>query len=178
MRFSLKDRGPVLATRPIARKLREEIEKKWLAGKDPSLELDFDGLVAISPSCADELIGRLYSELADGELGDRAAFLLNLSDDHEAILAPILKRRAVIAPKLTRRGVVFLGAPLHLGETYRLAKSLREFRAADLAAKSGLSVPAANNRLAKLLRTHLLRRTETSAAHGGREYLYSVSGEA
>lgn len=178
MQFRLADRGPVLATRPLARDLREQIEKTWLSSEDRVLELDFEGLIAISPSCADEMIGRLYSELADGEMGERIAFLVNLSDDHEEVLSPILKRRGVIAPKLTSKGVSFLGAPPHLLDTYRLAKSLGEFRAADLASKSGLSVPAANNRLARLLKTHLVRRTETNAPHGGREYLYSIAGDA
>lgn len=174
--YRLASDGPVIASRPTGRLIREKLESALnrlpVGGM---LRLDLNGIVAISPSAADELLGRIYSALQAGEYGNRLVVLEGVTSDHEQVLEPILKRRAVFAAKTGGRSVSLIGAPAHLSETYRIARRLKQFRASDLASRLNLSVPAADNRLAKLLRNHLLRRDSAPAKHGGREYVYRVS---
>ncbi|HLF79755.1 MAG TPA: hypothetical protein VJB57_19915 [Dehalococcoidia bacterium] len=176
MKYILASKGQVLATRPTGKEIREEIQELLAAHDDGELELSFLGVLALSPSCADELIGRLYSDLVNGDLPKTRVSLSHLTDDHREILLPILKRRSVIAMEREAKEVRLLNGGSHLERTFAVASSLGEFRAADIASREGLTVQAANNRLVKLLKSCLITRTETNAAHGGREYLYAAAG--
>lgn len=142
--------------------------------EDGVLLLDFEGIVAISPSCADEFLGKLYSSITAGEHGDRAIFLRRFTSDHQEVLEPILKRREVVAAKLSGGGIRLVGAPAHLEDTLLTARRLKRFRASELASRLGLTISAMDNRLAKLWRSHLVRRESVAAPHGGREYSYTA----
>lgn len=175
--YSVSQRGSVLASRETGREIREEVERLVVsAPKESVVQLDFQGVLAVSPSCADEFVGRLYSNASAGEFGDRVMVLTHLSNDHRDIMDPILKRRGAIAAELEGGSVRLLngGAGGHLEETLEVASKLGRFRATDLAQHLKLSVPATDNRLSRLWKNQLLRRESVAATHGGREYVYST----
>jgi hypothetical protein len=60
--------GPVLAGRPQAFIVRQEIESEIRAGRE--VVVDLDGVVTMSPSFADELFGKLAGEIGS----DRVRF--------------------------------------------------------------------------------------------------------
>jgi hypothetical protein len=65
--ISLADRfGPVLAGRPQALTVRQEIESETSAGHE--VVVDLDGVVTMSPSFADELFGKLAADAAEGRV--------------------------------------------------------------------------------------------------------------
>lgn len=61
MTIKLRDAyGPVITGRSLAAKLREQIETETRLGHDVCV--DFDGIVAISPSAGDEIFAKLDPE--------------------------------------------------------------------------------------------------------------------
>lgn len=81
MRLSLgTDLGPVLTGRVPAGRLTELIEIALL--QDIVVELDFDGVEAISPSFADEL----FSKLPSAAYSTGAVTILNLAPHLESIV--------------------------------------------------------------------------------------------
>ncbi|HEX4305289.1 MAG TPA: STAS-like domain-containing protein [Solirubrobacterales bacterium] len=54
--------GPVLGGRDVAEKIRLQIEGEVAAGEN--VEIDLEGVIAVSPSFADELFGKMPSEVA------------------------------------------------------------------------------------------------------------------
>ncbi len=176
MNYRISKHGTVLASRPTGSTVRTAIEKilKTLP-KGEALVLDIKSIIAISPSCADELFGRLYSALQADQYGDRLILLSNVTSDHEEILEPILKRRGIVAAKQLPKSITLLGAAGHLTDTYKVARRMKHFTASEIATKLGLKVPAMDNRLKKLWSNRLLDRELGSASHGGREYVYNAS---
>lgn len=58
MTIKLRDEyGPVITGRSLAAKLREQIEAETRRGHD--VWVDFDGIVAVSPSAGDEIFAKL-----------------------------------------------------------------------------------------------------------------------
>jgi uncharacterized protein DUF4325 len=65
--ISLANRfGPVLAGRPQAKTLREQIEQELDAGE--TVVVDLQGVITMSPSFADELFGKLPAETGSGRV--------------------------------------------------------------------------------------------------------------
>jgi len=176
MRFALKSSGQVIASRDTGREIREKIEHliEQMSATD-TLYVDLEGVVAVSPSAADELFGRLFSELASGQFRARRVILEHVDADAEEILSGVFKRREVFAPALDEHNRLrLIGAPEYLEKTYEAAVALKEFTTSDIAEQFHLTLPAANNRLMRLWRTNLVARKESSARRGGREYVYSA----
>jgi hypothetical protein len=78
--------GPILASRSRALELRNRLEAELSAGG--IAVLDFDGVDAMSPSFADELVAKLPENLR-GHLQ-----LINLSDDLQALVDVVSVSRA------------------------------------------------------------------------------------
>jgi anti-anti-sigma regulatory factor len=58
--------GPVLAGRPQAFVVRQEIESETRAGNE--VVVDLEGVITMSPSFADELFGKLATEVRSGQV--------------------------------------------------------------------------------------------------------------
>lgn len=174
--YGLNQHGSVLAFRPTGRAIREAIEEELHALPDNGvLNVDFDGVVVMSPSCADELLGRLFSSLSGGDFGTRCVVLKDVDEDHKEILDPILRRRGVYALAQEGAHTRLLAAPEHLQDTFSMFLTSGEFRTSELAIRLGITVQATNNRLTQLVRNRVLRRFPAAASHGGREYIYSIA---
>ena len=174
-RHSLEQHGSVLASRPTGLAIRQAIEGELRAlPGDAVLSIDLYGVVVMSPSCADELLGRLFSSLAAGDFGEQCLVLENVNEDHEETLEPILHRREVYVLAREGKNTRLLGAPEHLQGTLAMLSSFGEFRTSELAPRLGITVQATNNRLVQLVRNRILRRLPSAASHGGREYIYSL----
>ncbi|MEV4451554.1 MULTISPECIES: MarR family transcriptional regulator [Streptomyces] len=74
-----------------------------------------------------------------------------------------------------RRATTLLGDAEVLADTYRCARELSTFRAAELAEELHISLPNANNRLKRLLAAGALRRERSDGPdRGGKEFIYSA----
>lgn len=84
-RVRLADHGVTLATRPLGAQIREATLER--ISDDDLVELDFDGVLSVSYSFADELVGRLVTENPD------RVKVLNASQDVEHVVARVINRR-------------------------------------------------------------------------------------
>lgn len=88
MQLNLADYGKTLATRPLASNLRVD----FLSDVHDDVTLDFAGVLAVSHSFADELVG----ELAEAALyagGDWSIHVINASDEVLAVIERACDRR-------------------------------------------------------------------------------------
>jgi len=81
-----EDFGGVLASRPLAAQLREQVEQR--ARHEP-VAISFAGVETVSPSFADELFAKLDQELVSS---GRVTFI-DVDDDIEAIIRTVSRRR-------------------------------------------------------------------------------------
>jgi anti-anti-sigma regulatory factor len=81
MRFAMADRGSVFSTRDRAIRLLSELERaQAAAGEDRELILDFDGVVHVGDSFADEFVAAIVAKrrsegLPDVQLVNMCAFV-------------------------------------------------------------------------------------------------------
>lgn len=81
-----EDFGGVLASRPLAAKLREKVEQR---ARTEHVSISFAGVEAVSPSFADELFAKLDPELVSS---GRVTFI-DVDSDIEAIIRTVTGRR-------------------------------------------------------------------------------------
>lgn len=89
MQVRLADHGKTLATRPLAAKLRDGVHLP----SDEVIELDFEDVLAVSYSFADEFLGRLAASTL--ESGGPKVSVLNASDEVRSVLERALEHRGV-----------------------------------------------------------------------------------
>jgi hypothetical protein len=85
----LAEHGKTLATRPLAAELRERLDCQ----KESTIELDFEGVLGVSYSFADEFLGRLGESALD-VLGARIE-VFNASDEVRPVLERAVELRDV-----------------------------------------------------------------------------------
>lgn len=174
MEFEISGYGAFLATRDKAAKIREELERKIRQLKPSEVvEISFSGVEAVTVSFADELIGRLFTSHAAGDLPEVALILTDLNDEVREALHICLERRDEIAVMRKGRRHELIGSvDDHLRSTYEKARARKEFRATELADDLGITPQNANNRLKSLIGAGALVRTRTSPEGGGKEFVY------
>ena len=93
--YALAERGRTLATRPLARELREDLTEA-AAGED-EVVLDFSGVAGTSHSFADEFVAHLAEEVRSGQQGFSLA-IHSVSPDVERVIRKALDRRGLDIP--------------------------------------------------------------------------------
>ncbi len=170
--LAYESRDGVLASREDGVKARTRIEKE-IANQPPGtpIEFDFTGVVAVTVTFVDESFGRLLSSRLAGFDEDHAFFVTGASEAVRDTLSAALRNRRLQLLSFSD-GVELLGGDELLEETIREALHLESFRVSDLAGRLGLTVQAANNRLAHLVRVGALSRERVVPSRGGREFRY------
>lgn len=163
-----------LAFRSAAAQNRYRLEGELTANPDvEEVLLDFRAVAAMTYGYADELVGRFYATLAAGDAGARAVGLTGLTAETRDAVVVCLERRKLAA--VDAELGVLLGETAALDETYAFAVELGTFRAGDVAADMGISLPNANNRLKRLAAAGAVHRVRAaSPAHGGKEFSYRM----
>ncbi len=95
--YALAERGTTLATRPLARQLREDLAEA-AAGKQ-EVVLDFAGVSGTSHSFADEFVAQLAEEVKSGEQSFSLA-IHAAAPDVERVIRKALERRGLEVPVL------------------------------------------------------------------------------
>jgi hypothetical protein len=84
-----EEHGPVLTGRTVGNEVRERIEKCVARGE--TVVVDFEGVLAVSPSFADEVFARVSAEAVDSGL----VRFENLADDLLEIARLVSRRRGL-----------------------------------------------------------------------------------
>lgn len=82
-RLSLASHRKTLATRPLAVELRSVVQEAAVAGE--TITLDFEGVLAVSSSFADELVGQL------GEIAAQVEGKIQVENASEEVLSIVEK---------------------------------------------------------------------------------------
>lgn len=176
-RYSMGVHGPVLAGRDVARTdaqaVREALEQHR------GLVLSFRGVAVATPSYLDEIVtlvrGALVNGRADGlilediENGDVREALELVLDRHNMAMA------ALNLADESDEDVQLLGGSAHLRQTLSAAEELGSFRAAELAERLQIKLPALHNRLQSLLAGGAVSRSRDAEPARGGAYLYQTS---
>lgn len=88
--------GSTMATRQRGAELRSKVLD--IAGDTTHLVLDFQGVLGVSSSFADEFVGRLADDGGDGET-DRHIEVVNARDEVQRVVESVLARRRGIMPQ-------------------------------------------------------------------------------
>lgn len=155
--------------------MREDLEALIEANDDLiELKIDFSQVEAMTISFADEFLGRFYSRMAGGDT-TMLVDLVGLDDEETRETVSIcLERRDLFGVDLDKHQL--LGKAEMLGDTYRAARELGQFRATELAARLGVTPQNVNNRLKKLVAAGaVLKQRVTDLKRGGKEFNYTVS---
>lgn len=175
MQYEVGRFGAFLATRDTGAKVREELERQIRTIADgETVEVSFDDVEAVTVSFADELVGRLFSSHAAGDLPEVALVLSGLNQEVREAVAVCLERRGAVAARRFRRGLELLAADAFLLETFERARARKEFRASDIASDLGISPQNANNRLRRLVAAGALLRHRVAPEGGGKEFVYRL----
>lgn len=142
------------------------------------IELDFEGVEAITVPFAEECFGRLLGSRAGGLWADYPFCVINASEDVRSTIAAALAPRDLFVLSFGDR-VELLGGSAALSETAETAVEAADragqFSVHDLAERLAVSPQAVNNRLKPLLRNGVLSRTRSIPSSGGRQYIYRVA---
>lgn len=94
--------GSTMATRQRGEELRAKVLD--IAGQDSHVVLDFEGVLSVSSSFADELIGRLAVGDGSGGTDNRTIGVINAREEVRQVLDSVLERRRNFDP--SRRSAV------------------------------------------------------------------------
>ncbi len=95
--YALADRGSTLATRPLAKELRNDLSER--AEGQELVVLDFTGVAAASHSFADEFVAQLAEDSREGKV-PFAVTIHGASSEVERIVRQALQRRDIDLPAL------------------------------------------------------------------------------
>lgn len=174
MRFPVLSEDDLLTTRSQGEECRLRLEHALLSERPAELEIDFDGIEALTISFGDEFIGRLLTEI-QGSVGDPILVLLTgLNQDTAIELEVVLERRKLLAAGYLAGELQLLGGDRYLKETYASAVTYGQATPGQLAEELGTSVQNVNNRLKRLVSAGALQRERVAVSGGGREFVYEV----
>jgi hypothetical protein len=165
----------VLSTLEQAVKARAQIEKELAAQTSGGpVELDFNGVRAVTVTFADEGIGRVLGSRLAGYDEDHPFFAVGANQEVRVTLAAALRQRKLSLLSFNDGQVELLGGDETLTSTMEQAVALGSFSVNELAERLGLTAQAANNRLTQLVRVGALSRSRVIPSRGGREFRYEV----
>ena len=140
---------------------------------DGQLTISLQGIDVLSGSFADEVIGKTYQALVEGNHKDRSMLILTPSMDLTDDLSHKLERRKLAMLCLSDGKWHLIGAHTpSLTETLGLIIDKRQTTAKELAAELGVQMNACVNRVARLAKLHLIRREQIGMS--GPQAIYSL----
>ncbi|MBL7261580.1 STAS-like domain-containing protein [Paractinoplanes lichenicola] len=164
-----------LTTRDLAKRTLRDLQDETPENTETVI-IDFDGVVAMTISFADEFLGEYYSALAGRDALPAVVALTGLHEELRETIDICLQRRDLIAAEERLGAVTLLAASNVITETFELAQELARrvgaFTAMNAASQLNISAPNANNRLKKLVSARALIRQHGVAERGGKEFTY------
>ena len=158
--FHVAQFGKRLGTRLEGERARLRLESVLRSlPEEGQVRLCLDGLDVLSTSFADELIGKAYQRMVDGDFGDRTMVLVAPSPElAEGIDVKLAQRRLAMLCLQGGRWLLVGSHTPALSET--LARILEKKRTTtrELAEELGLQMSACVNRVARLADLRLIRR--------------------
>jgi hypothetical protein len=169
LQMKLSERGAVLATRRAGRDLAHDLQERW---EGPfAVDLDFDGVAAVTPPFLDELFKGIRSEL-DSHDGS-VVYASNMNEDVHETAKMILERDRSALVYLHDGEVALITEDDLLADTFTRAVSMHvPFTAPDLAEGMELSLQNANARLNALRKFGAVAREKDPEVERGRRFLY------
>jgi hypothetical protein len=169
LQMKLSERGAVLATRRAGRDLAHDLQDRWQGAF--AVDLDFEGVVAVTPPFLDELFKAIRSEL-DSHDGS-VVYASNMNEDVHETAKMILGRDRSALVYLHEGEVALITEDEMLADTFTRAVSMQmPFTAPDLAEGLDLTLQNANSRLNTLRRFGAVARRKDPAVQRGRRFLY------
>ncbi len=173
--FSVAKVKDFLTTRDLAKRTLRDLQDQTPGGADTVI-INFDGVVAMTISFADEFLGEYYSTLAGRDTLPAVVALTGLHEELRETVEICLQRRDLIAAETQQGTLTLLAASNVIVETFQLAQKLAHevgaFTAMNVASQLNVSAPNANNRLKKLVGARALIRQQGVAERGGKEFSY------
>jgi hypothetical protein len=161
-----------LAFRSRAREVRQDLEELIANERADTLIIDFEGVEAMTISFTDEFLGKFQSG-TDRTHDGMTVMVTGLNEETQEAIQIALERRKTFVAADIEGAPRLLGGEEFLSETYRVCRELGEFRAADLAARLGITPQNANNRLTRLIAAGAVQRVRSSGLdRGGKEFAY------
>lgn len=174
----VEEDGPFLMGREQGQAARSALERELFgqAVGDEPICIDFAGVRGMSVPFADEFFVPLLSpRVVAGYSDEHPVVVLHAGPDVAETVEAVMRQNNLAVVVLQRDPEAeLLGGERSLRETLRLAATMEEFSAQQLARRLGLTAPAANNRLKQLVQLGALVRVAFVPAGGGREYRYRV----
>lgn len=158
--FRIAKSGTRLGTRLEGARARAELEALLRSlPEGGQVRLCLHGLEVLSTSFADELVGKAYQRVVDGEFGDRTMVLDTPSPElAEGIDVKLAQRHlAMLCLQDGRWRLIGFHTPA-LSETLERILEKRQTTARELADELGLQMSACVNRVARLADLRLIRR--------------------
>lgn len=170
--------GPFLMGRSQGQAARSALERELFGqkvGEEP-ICIDFADVRGMSVPFADEFFVPLLSHrVVAGYYDEHPVVILHAGPDVAETLEAVMRQNNLAVVALQRDpDAELLGGERSLRDTLRLAATMEEFSAQQLAERLGLTAPAANNRLKQLVQLGALIRVAFVPARGGREYRYRI----
>ena len=158
--FRIAQFGARLGTRLEGERARGKLEALFRSLPDGAqVRISLDGLEVLSTSFADELVGKAYQRVVDGEFGDRTMVLdtpaLELAEGIDVKLAQ--RKLAMLCLHDGRWRLIGFHTPA-LSETLDRILEKNRTTARELADELGLQMSACVNRVARLAELRLIRR--------------------
>lgn len=166
-----------LTTRDLAKRTLRDLQDQTPEDVNTVI-IDFNGVVAMTISFADEFLGEYFNTLAGRDTLPSAVALTGLHEELRETIAICLERRDLTAVEAQYDGLTLLAASNVIAETFelaqRLAREVGYFTAVNVASQLSISAPNANNRLKKLVGARALIRQQGVAERGGKEFSYAL----
>lgn len=166
-----------LVGREGGQRARSRLEREMQthrAAEDP-VAIDFAGIRGMTVPFAREFFVPLLSPRLGGYYDEHPVLVVNAGEDVAETLHVVLADSALAVLSLAgEHDGALLGGERSLRDAMRVAQSLGEFTANELAAELGVSAQAVNNRLKQLVRIGALVRVPVVLPAGGREFRYRL----
>jgi len=160
--------------RDTGRDIREKIIDSWLKTEEDTLLLDFTDVEIVDFSFSSEVIAVIISRLS-GELFGKHVVLTGMNDFVKENVAMALEKAEICSAVWSGTGNVceLIGKCSDgLVQLFTLIHTYKKTDSPSLANTLNTTVQVVNNRLRVLTNLGLVKRVETTALTGGKQYEY------
>lgn len=160
-------------TRDVGATIREKIMSEFYRSGDDTLNFDFTGVEIVDYSFASEVIAISVSRLAK-ELIGKHIILTGMNKPVEENVGIALEKAELcsLVVKADGRWKLIGKYSNALINTFQTITELKKTDTPALAEKLQTTIPVLNNRLKVLVNLGLVKKEESSAPSGGRQYIY------
>jgi hypothetical protein len=172
LHMRLGEQGKVLATRRAGRDLGHRVQEIWEDGS--ALDLDFGGVLAVTPPFLDELFRAVRAELDRSE--GSVVYASAMNEDVFETAKMVLERDKSALVYLDDGQARLITEDVNLTTTFERAAGMKmPFTAPQLAEGMELTLQNANQRLNALRRVGAVAREKDPDVDRGRRFLYLVA---